>query len=157
MRHWRFGKDTWKSCGTSDKKLALDILKKIESEDERLSQGLEVPRRIKPITFEDFIDLYVRDRVNRLAPRTIQTDLAKLKIFADFLKDSKTLISLVRTRDVEKFREARLKSVKPATVNISLATLRPASHGLRSMGIRSGIPSPRRTSRLDWTIRYLAP
>jgi len=126
IRHYRFGKEFWKSCGTADKKLALEVLKKIELEDERFRQGLEAPKQIKHVALDEFTDRYLADRVDRFAPRTVQTDVAKLKIFAEFLKDSKTLISSVTTQDVEKFREYRLKKVQPGTVNISLSTLRAA-------------------------------
>lgn len=126
IRHTRFGKECWKSCGTSDKKLAHEILKKVEEEDERLRQGLTAPRKIKHLPLDEFVELYIADRIDRLALRTVQTDRKKLKLFAQYLKDWKKLVSSVTVTDVEKFREWRLKSVAAATVNITLAHLRSA-------------------------------
>jgi integrase/recombinase XerD len=126
VRHFRLGKEFWLSTGTADKKLAQDVLRRTELEDERFKQGLEAPKRIQHISLEAFVQLYLLDRTGRLAPRTIQTDVMRLKIFTDWMKRSKTLVSSVTIHDVEKFREYRLKQVKPGTVNITLGVLRAA-------------------------------
>ncbi len=125
-RGYRYGKRYWKSTGTSDKKLAEEIRQKIEVEDQRIKEGLPLPEKIKPVSLEKFVEIYIADRVDRLAPRTVQTDQQKLRLFIDYIGDRKTLVSSITRRDVERFREWRLKSVAPGTVNISLTALRAA-------------------------------
>jgi len=134
VRHWLFGKEKWDSCRTSDRKFAEEIRKRIEEYDERLKLGLPLPGKIKHIPLDEFTELYVSDRIDRLAPRTIKTDRDKLKIFADYLKDWKALVSSLTTRDVERFREWRLKLVAPGTVNISLTALRAAFQWVEEHG-----------------------
>lgn len=126
IRHYRLGKQYWLSTGTSDKKIAQDVLRKTELEDERLKQGLELQRRIEHISLDEFTRIYLQNRTGRVAARTIQTDIAKLKIFTDWMRKKRELVSSVTTQDVERFREHRLKQVKPGTVNITLGALRAA-------------------------------
>jgi integrase len=126
VRHTRLGKDERIATGTSDAKLAEVIRKKIEEEDKLLAQGLPIPDRIKHIRLRDFIVEYLASREGNCAPRTIQTDRAKLEIFIKFMDDERRFVSSITSKDVERFREIRLKQVSPATVNISLGHLRSA-------------------------------
>jgi len=126
VRYNQFGEQKWKTTGTADKKLAEEMRRKIEVETTRLEAGLPIPNSINRISFEKFIGLYIADRIDRMAPRTIKTDRDALSIFIVFMKDKKNLVSSITSRDVEKFREWRLKSVAPGTVNIALTALRAA-------------------------------
>jgi len=140
VRHSRLGKESWISTGTSDKKLAQAVLRRVEMEDERFNQGLEAPQRIKPTLVEDFAQIYLQDREGRKATRTIQTDRAKLKMFVEYLRGKKDLVSSVTTLDVEKFKEMRLRQVKPETVNITLAHLRSAFQWAEDHGMTEKNP-----------------
>jgi len=134
IRRFIGGKEYWKSCRTADKRLAQEILKKVEAEDERLKQGLSLPGEIKQISLEEFKATYLAARANRFAERTLQTDAEKLELFEKFIGNGTRQVSSIVSREVEKFREKRLKEVKPTTVNISLAHLRAAYQWAEDQG-----------------------
>lgn len=114
-----------RSTKTPDKKVALEVLKKIEQDNIRAEEGLEPVEKLEPILLSEFIDVYLAERKkDGKAKRTIETDEYALHRLMDFTGDC----SLTAINDDSAFRYRRYKdqTVKPASASIELRAIRAA-------------------------------
>lgn len=114
-----------KSTGTSDKKLAMEIKRKLEVDLIRISQGLAPIENTKPILLSEFIETYLEDR-RRLgkAEETITTDAYALGRLLKYFDDC-NLASITEAAALQ-YRNYKLETVKPATASIELRSIRSA-------------------------------
>lgn len=119
------GKHFMRSTGTGDKKLAMEVLRKIEDDNVRIAEGLKPIEKITPILLSEFVKVYLADRERQgRAQRTISTDAYSLRRLLNFTGDC-TLTSV--TEDVvRRYREFKDKTIKPASASIELRALRAA-------------------------------
>jgi integrase len=114
-----------RSTKTSDKKVAMEVLKKIEEDNIRLSEGLEPQNKIRPLLLSEFIEYYLEYREKqRMSKKTISMDAYALNRLFDYLGDC-NLHTITRSV-VQRFRDHRLESMKAASVSIELRSLRAA-------------------------------
>jgi integrase len=88
-------------------------------------------------TTEEFLNGWLQGKVNSKAEGTSLRYSNSVKLFLDSLgKRAKLTLGAVAPRDIEKFRDAQLKSGKAAsTVNVDLKTLRTAFNLARRQGL----------------------
>ncbi len=119
------GKHFMQSTGTGDKKLALEVQRKIEEDNVRIKQGLKPQEHLCPTKLSEFMALYLEDRKQRnMSPNTIQTDRMALQHLLSFVGDE--LLTSITARLVKEFRDFRAKASKPASVNMALRHLKSA-------------------------------
>jgi len=119
------GRFRMKSTGTSDKRLAQEMMRRIEEKEIRIKKGLEPTEEIKPVLLSEFTALYLEDR-RRLAKahRTITTDEYALKRLKNYTGDC-ALIS-INEITVRRYRDHLLKQIKPTSVAIEFRHLKAA-------------------------------
>jgi len=114
-----------KSTGTANKRLATEIMRKLEEEIVRIERGMEPEAEVKKVLLSEFIDLYLEDRekIGR-AHRTITTDEYALKRFEDYTGNCSLLA--ITKKVVLKYRDHLLQKVKPSSAAIELRHLKAA-------------------------------
>lgn len=119
------GKHHTQSTGTADKRLAQEVLRKIEEDNLRVKQGLQEPDRLEPVMLSEFLRIYQENRQRQgKAPRTLSTDayaLERLKAFTGDCALVKITPELAR-----KYQEHLLGKVKPASASVELRSLKAA-------------------------------
>jgi len=119
------GKHFMQSTGTSDKKLALEVQRKIEEDNVRIEQGLKPAEKITPIMLSEFIPAYLEHRKKALrSPKTQEADGHALRLLLDYAGD-RTLTS-INESPVREFRQHLASSRRPASVNLVLRHLKSA-------------------------------
>ncbi len=69
------GRCRMKSTGTTNRNLAMEVLRKLETDLLRQKLGLEVIEEVARIMLSEFIGIYLQDRLKiGKAPRTVKTD-----------------------------------------------------------------------------------
>lgn len=122
---WLNGKHFMRSTKTSDKKVAMEVLKKIEAENVRIEEGLEPVNRLEPILLSEFIEVYLADRKRQgKALRTIQTDSYALRRLLDFTDDC--ALASINEAAAYQYRKYKDETVKPASASIELRAIRTA-------------------------------
>ncbi|TKJ41185.1 hypothetical protein CEE37_05840 [candidate division LCP-89 bacterium B3_LCP] len=119
------GRHHTKSTGTSDKKVALEVLKKIEAEAARIEQGLEPEVKIIPILLSEFIEIYLEERKRQdKAARTISTDAYSLSRLLTFVGD----IALTAITEIIalQYRKHKDETIKQTSASIELRSIRAA-------------------------------
>jgi site-specific recombinase XerD len=103
----------WKSTKCTTKSDALSFLKSFKSES--------LVKR-KPIRLSEFLDLY-QVRVNgSIRTSTLRTYISSGKYFMSVIGDR--LITEYTVRDLENYKQIRLGSISPITLNIELRSLK---------------------------------
>ena len=119
------GKSRMKTTGTSDKRLALEVLRKIEVDLLRARKGLGPSEEVAPILLSEFIEVYLEERKKvGKAPRTLSTDAYALGRLLDYTGDC--ALKSVTPAVVLRYRDFKLESVKPASASVELRSLRAA-------------------------------
>lgn len=122
---WQDGRAMMKSTRSSDKRLALELLKRWEEDRIRIAQGLMPVEKTQPITLTEFTFLYLAEREqSRRAKNTIQADRLALRHFCDFAGDR--LLTTITPRTVREFRSSVASTLKSASVNLLLRHLKAA-------------------------------
>jgi len=125
ISYFQNGKTKMFSTRTGDKKLAMEIKRKIEEELIRAEQGLQSVRKNTPIRLSEFISVYIQDRVRKnKSKNTIEADRVALRQLLNFTGDC--LLTAITPNVVKAFREARGRVVKSTSVNLALRHLKSA-------------------------------
>ena len=117
------GKRYRKSTGTSDRKQAELILKKIEVDIASGKFGIDDFNQ-REVLFGEFIDKYLVFSKATKARNTFLLDERALKLFRSFWGEGQ--LGSILPRDIEAYKIARLDSVKPSSVNVELKHLKSA-------------------------------
>jgi integrase/recombinase XerD len=119
------GQHFMQSTGTADKKLASEVLKKIDEDNVRLEQGLKPVEKMQPIMLSDFIQTYLKDRqVRGKAERTISTDCYALKRLLAFTGDC--ALQTISESVALHYSDSKVRAVKAASASIELRSIRAA-------------------------------
>lgn len=119
------GKFKMRSTGTSDKKLAEQVRRKIEEEVIRARCGLPPLEEIQPILLSEFIDIYLEEREKSgKASKTLDVDERALCGLIDYIRDCN--LTSITEAVARKYREVKLKTLKSTSVSIELRALRAA-------------------------------
>jgi len=119
------GKHFMRSTKASDKKVAMEVLKKVEEENIRIEEGLEPVDKIDPILLSEFIEIYLTEREkDGKAPRTIETDKYALYRLLDFTGDCS--MNTINEEVAFRYRRYKDQTVKPASASIELRSIRAA-------------------------------
>ncbi|RJP80240.1 MAG: site-specific integrase [Candidatus Zixiibacteriota bacterium] len=119
------GKTRMKSTKTGDRKLALELLRKLEEDLIREEQGIKQPEKLVPIRLDEFIRVYLEDRRKQMkAARTVSTDEYALHRLLEGLGNCR-LVEITDTA-VRRYRDQKLKALRPASLAIELRHLRAA-------------------------------
>lgn len=119
------GKPRMKSTGTSDKKLAMEVLRKTEEDLIRIEHGLEPTGRLKSILLSEFASRFLADCEERnLAAKTLETYKYSLRALLAFHGDRP--ISTVNGGRVQSFRQYLINRVGPVSVNDRLRSCKVA-------------------------------
>jgi len=119
------GKHFMRSTKTADKKVAMEMLRKIEENIIRIEDGLEPVDKLKPILLSEFINIYLEDR-RRLgkAKRTVSTDEYSLRRLLNFTGDC--ALTSITEKVAHQYRKFKDETIKPASASIELRALRTA-------------------------------
>lgn len=125
VTYFLHGKPRMKSTGTADKKLAMEVLKKIQEDNVRISEGLEPVDKIEPVLLSEFIETYLQERKKMgKSHRTVTTDEYALKRLLDYTGDC-TLTSITESA-VRRYRDHKLQQLQPTSVAIEFRHLKGA-------------------------------
>lgn len=123
VTYYQDGKHHMQSTGTTDRKLAQEVLKKVETDQARIAQGLPPVIPLVPIILSEFIPRYLEDRRrNQRTPKTLEADAYALDHLLVFLGDGP--LTAIREAQVRVFRQHLSTTVKPGTVNLILRHLK---------------------------------
>ncbi|MCX6639698.1 MAG: site-specific integrase [bacterium] len=119
------GRHYTRTTGTSDKRLANEILMKVETENIRIAEGLKPADKIKSILLANFIQVYLEYRQKEdKAARTLSTDRYSLLRFLDWAGDC--ALTTLSEEVARQYRASKLEKVKAASASIELRSLRTA-------------------------------
>lgn len=119
------GKHHSRSTGTADKKLAVEILRKVEEEIVRAEMGLPPIDIITQIKLSEFIPIYLKERrARKKSENTVIADEFSLRNLLNVLGD--LLLTAINENHVRQYRDFRVKRVKAGTINLELRHLKSA-------------------------------
>ena len=114
----------WKSSKRTTKSECLSFLKSFESEQEM---------EVEPLRLSQFTELF-RTRINgTIRKSTLRPYLMSLKSFEMVIGDK--LLSEYTVNDIENYKQKRLESVSPTTLNIELRSLKSTFNSAAKWGL----------------------
>ena len=103
----------WRTTKCTTKSEALVFLKSFETQNEK---------KVEPLRLSQFTELF-RTRINgTIRKSTLRPYLASLKSFESVISDK--LMSEYNVDDIENYKQKRLQSISPTTLNIELRSLK---------------------------------
>ena len=103
----------WRPTKCTTKSEALVFLKSFETQNEK---------KVEPLRLSQFTELF-RTRINgTIRKSTLRPYLASLKSFESVISDK--LMSEYNVDDIENYKQKRLQSISPTTLNIELRSLK---------------------------------
>ena len=103
----------WRTTKCTTKSEALVFLKSFETQNEK---------KVEPLRLSQFTELF-RTRINgTIRKSTLRPYLASLKTFESVISDK--LMSEYNVDDIENYKQKRLQSISPTTLNIELRSLK---------------------------------
>ena len=121
--YYQFGKHHMSSTGTSDKKLAMEVLKKIEADSVRISHGLKPFEKLKSILLSEFTKVFLENcRKRNLSISTLHAYSYAFQQLLQFHGDR--LLTTIGESQVQTFRNHLLTKVRPTSTNTIIRHLK---------------------------------
>ena len=115
------GKDIWRSVGKVGDVTKTVAQRRLEEAKRKLRMGVHA---YEDATLEELEDDYIKYITGIKKLRSWKQRKLHFKTFKSFFGDKK--LSHITSRDVEDFKLLKIKTLKPASINRALATLRHA-------------------------------
>lgn len=122
---YQHGKARMKSTGTADRTLAMEVLRKVETDNTRIAQGLKPEEKFVPLLLAEFTEIFLADRREKgFTQNTIEAYEYALKNLLRFTGDR--LVSAIDEGLVRAFRKHLTLRLRPASVYSILKQCRAA-------------------------------